>query len=72
MNKIPSVDEKLERRRLAAEEGAKALKEVAERSIAVRKNMVRLRALRLAREAETARTKKNSPQASSRKRGFSS
>ena len=57
MNKILSVDEKLELRRLAADEGAKALKEVAERSIAVRKNMVRLRALRLAREAETARTR---------------
>ena len=54
MDKVPSptLAERLERKRLAAEDGAKALKEVAERSIAVRQNMARLRALRLAEEAK--------------------
>ena len=52
-----TLEVRRERQRLAGEEGAKALKEVAERSIAVRKNMLHLRALRLAREAETVRTR---------------
>ena len=54
MDKLPSPEHaaRLERQRLAAEEGTKALQEVAERAIAIRKNMVRLRALRLAKEAE--------------------
>ena len=58
MNKIPSPEQaaRLERQRLAAEDGAKALQEVAERSVAVRENMARLRALRLAKEAEAVRT----------------
>ena len=53
MNKILSPEQtaRLERQRLAAEDGAKALQEVAERSVAVRENMARLRALRLAKEA---------------------
>lgn len=42
---------KLDRQRIAAEEGAKAMKEVADKAIAIRENMVRLRGLRLAREA---------------------
>src|SRR5215472_5174301 len=46
MNKILSPEQtaRLERQRLAAEDGAKALQEVAERSVAVRENMARLRA----------------------------
>ena len=39
------------RRLFAAEEGAKALDEVAKKAAEVRKNMERLRALRLAKEA---------------------
>lgn len=42
------------RQRLAQEEGARAMEEVARKDAAVRKNMERLRALRLAREAEQA------------------
>jgi hypothetical protein len=42
------------RRRLAHEEGARAMVEAERDAIAVRKNMGRLRALREAREAEEA------------------
>ena len=44
------------RQRLAAEEGAKALEEVAKKAVDVRANMARLRALRLAKEAQEVRT----------------
>ena len=44
------------RQRLAAEEGARAMADVEQKAIAVRKNMERLRALRQAREAEDVRT----------------
>ncbi len=44
------------RQRLALEEGARAMADVEQRAIAIRKNMERLRALREAREAEEART----------------
>jgi len=59
MNKILSPEQtaRLERQRLAAEDGAKALQEVAERSVAVRENMARLRALRLAKEAKAVRAR---------------
>lgn len=40
------------RRRLAREDGARALNDVAETAVAVRKNMAKLRALRLARDAQ--------------------
>ncbi|MGJ5007686.1 transcriptional regulator [Bradyrhizobium oligotrophicum] len=43
-----------ERQRVAAEDGAKARAEWDQRAIAVRKNMERLRVLRLAKEAEAA------------------
>jgi hypothetical protein len=49
-------EERLTRKRLAAEEGAKALEEVAKKAIDVRANMARLRALRLAKEAQEVRT----------------
>ena len=45
-------EERLTRKRLAAEEGAKALEEVAKKAVDVRANMARLRALRLAKEAQ--------------------
>jgi len=45
------------RLRLAAEEGARALEEVTRDAIAVRKNMARLRELRLAKEADIVRQK---------------
>ena len=48
--------ERLTRQRLAAEEGAKALEEVAKKAVDVRANMARLRALRLAKEAQEVRT----------------
>ena len=44
----------VERKRVAAEEGAKALQEVAEQAAAARENMVRLRKLRLAKEAQAS------------------
>jgi hypothetical protein len=44
------------RQRLAAEEGAKALEEVAKKAADVRANMARLRELRLAKEAQEVRT----------------
>ena len=40
------------RQRVAQEEGARAMEDVAREAVAVRKNMERLRALRLAKEAE--------------------
>jgi hypothetical protein len=39
-------EERLTRKRVAAEEGAKALEEVAKKAVDVRANMARLRALR--------------------------
>jgi hypothetical protein len=45
------------RQRLAAEEGARAMADIQQKAIAVRKNMERLRALREAREAEEVRTR---------------
>jgi hypothetical protein len=48
--------DKLTRKQLAAEEGAKALEEVAKKAADVRVNMARLRALRLAKEAQEVRS----------------
>ena len=42
------------RQRLAQEEGVRAMEDVARDAVAIRKNMERLRALRLAKEAEQA------------------
>ena len=50
------TDDRLTRQRLAAEEGAKALEEVAKKAADVRANMARLRELRLAKEAQEVRT----------------
>lgn len=43
-----------DRQRLAREEGARAMEDVARDAVWIRKNMDRLRALRLAKEAEQA------------------
>jgi len=53
-NKGPSPQQiaRAEKQKIASTEGAKALAEVRAGDIAVRKNMERLRALRLAKEAE--------------------
>lgn len=75
MNKSPSPEQaaRLERQRLAAEDGTKALQEVAERAIAVRANMARLREQRLAKEREAVRTEiatqNQTARAKSKKRG---
>ncbi|CAL74565.1 conserved hypothetical protein [Bradyrhizobium sp. ORS 278] len=57
-----------QRRQLAAEEGAKALVAAEQRAIDIRKNMERLRALRLAKEAEDARIGGSAPAARPAKR----
>ncbi len=60
------------RQRLAAEEGARAMADVEQKAIAVRKNMERLRVLRQAREAEELKTEAVLPPAKTRrKEGFS-
>lgn len=58
MNKPPSADQlaRQERMRLAAQDSAAALADVRAKGIAARKNMERLRALRLARDAEAPPT----------------
>ena len=59
VTKLPSPEQaaRLERQRLAAVDGVKALQEVASRAIAIRENMARLRSLRLAEEAQGVRAK---------------
>ena len=56
MTKQPSATQiaRAERMRVAAKEGAEARAIIAARDIAIRKNMDRLKALRLAKEAEDA------------------
>jgi len=56
MTKQPSATQiaRAERMRVAAKEGAEARAVFAARDIAIRKNMDRLKALRLAKEAEEA------------------
>ena len=59
------------RLRLAAEESARVMEEAAKEAIAVRKNMARLRELRLAKEAATIRQQiaaGNDPKAKPKKR----
>jgi hypothetical protein len=52
----PESIAKANRRRIAFEEGVRAMADVERQAAAVRKNMERLRALRVAKEAETVRT----------------
>ena len=59
------------RMRLAAEEGARAMEEATKEGIAVRKNMARLRELRLAKEASVIQAQiaaGNDPNAKTKKR----
>lgn len=56
------------RQRLAAEEGARAMADVEQKAVAVRKNMERLRALREAREAEEVGTLVALPVAAKKKK----
>lgn len=53
---VPSPENliKADRRRLAAEDGARAMAEIEQHASAVRKNMERLRELRLAKETSGA------------------
>jgi hypothetical protein len=59
------------RMRLAAEEGARAMEEATKQAVAVRKNMARLRELRLAKEASAIRVQiaaGNDPNVKAKKR----
>jgi hypothetical protein len=59
---------KAERQLLASQEAEHAMAEVERREIAVRENMVRLRALREAKEAEQARAQASLPASVKKKR----
>ena len=50
----PESVARAQRRQIAAEEGSKAMADTDQRAAAIRQNMARLRALRLAKEAEDA------------------
>lgn len=56
------------RQRLAAEEGVRAMVEVEQKAVAVRKNMERLRALREAKQAEEVETVDAAPAVAKKKR----
>jgi len=67
----PAQIARANRMRLAAEEGARAMEEATKEAIAVRKNMARLRELRLAKEASAIRAQiavGNGPNAKTKKR----
>lgn len=64
----PESMARAKRRRLASEEGARAMAEIHREAIAVRKNMERLRALREAREAQEATTQPVLPDTPRKKR----
>ena len=65
----PEVIARSNRRRLAAEEGARALADVERQGIDVRKNMARLRELRETKEAADAALLASLPAAAPKKRG---
>lgn len=56
------------RQRLAQEEGVRAMADLERESVAVRKNMERLRALRRAKEAEEASAQAALPEPAKKKR----
>jgi len=67
----PSQTARANRMRLAAEESARVIEEAAKEADAIRKNMARLRELRLAKEADTIREQiaaGNDPKAKPKKR----
>lgn len=57
----PTAVARADRQRLASQEGAKAMADIERQSVDVRKNMDRLRALRLAKEAEDAAAQADAP-----------
>jgi hypothetical protein len=66
--KSPESLARVNRQRLAAEEGARAMADVEQKSVAVRRNMERLRALRQAREEEEAKIQASAPADTKKKR----
>jgi hypothetical protein len=67
----PAQIARANRMRLAAEEGARAMEEATKEAMAVRKNMARLRELRLAKEASSIRAQiaaASDPNAKTKKR----
>jgi hypothetical protein len=64
----PESIARLNRQRLASEQGAQAMADIEQEAIAVRKNMERLRALRQAKEAAEAGAQPVSPVAVKKKR----
>jgi len=64
----PESDARAERQYLAQEEGARAMADLEQQAIHVRKNMERLRGLREIREAENARNQKTSPKAKKKRK----
>ena len=66
--KSPESLARVNRQRLAAEEGARAMADVEQKSVAVRRNMERLRALRQAREEEDAKIQASAPADTKKKR----
>jgi len=66
----PSVESiaRSERRRVAAEDGARAIADVEKHGVDVRKNMARLRELREAKEAADASLRASSPAPAPKKR----
>ena len=64
----PEAIARSDRRRLAAEEGARAIADVERRAIEVRKNMERLRGLREAKEVADAALATSLPSSGSKKR----
>lgn len=68
----PEQIAKVKRQLLVREDSSRAMEDAASKAAAVRENMARLRALRLAKEAETARTEiakgNQSPNARRKKR----
>jgi hypothetical protein len=67
----PAQIARANRMRLAAEEGARAMDEATKEAVAVRKNMARLRELRLAKEGSAIRAQiaaGNDPKAKVKKR----
>jgi hypothetical protein len=64
----PEAIARSDRQRLAAEEGARAIADVEQRAIEVRKNMTRLRELREAKEAADAALAATLPSPGTKKR----
>jgi len=66
--KSPESLARVNRQRLAAEEGVRAMADVEQKAVAVRRNMERLRALRQAKEEEEAKIQASAPAETKKKR----